>query len=48
MSFSGKLLKAVNRIFPLPVHPFNTQASGGMTYAEWQYSRGEDTIKFYL
>ena len=48
MSFSVKLLKAVNRIFPLPVHPFNTQASGGMTYAEWQYSRGEDTIKFYL
>ncbi|MBQ8208473.1 MAG: class I SAM-dependent methyltransferase [Clostridia bacterium] len=48
MSFSVKLLKAVNKIFPLPVHPFNTQASGGMTYAEWQYSKGEDTIKFYL
>lgn len=48
MSFSVKLLKAVNKIFPLPVHPFNTQASGGKTYAEWQYEKGEDTIKFYL
>lgn len=48
MSFSVKLLKAVNKIFPLPVHPFNTRASGGKTYAEWQYDRGEDTIKFYL
>lgn len=48
MSFSVKALKAVNKLFPLPVHPFNTRADGGMTYAEWQYERGGDTIKFYL
>ncbi len=48
MSFSSKLLIGVNKLFPLPLHPFNTQAEGGMSYAEWQYERGEDTIKFYL
>ena len=48
MSFSSKILMAVNKLFPLPLHPFNTQAEGGMSYAEWQYERGEDTIKFYL
>lgn len=48
MSFSVKLLKTVNKLFPLPVHPFNTQASGGMTYGMWQYEKGEQTIKFYL
>ncbi len=48
MSFSSRILMAVNKLFPLPLHPFNTQAEGGMSYAEWQYERGEDTIKFYL
>lgn len=48
MSFSVKLLKAVNKLFPLPVHPFNTQASGGMSYGMWQYEKGAQTIKFYL
>ena len=48
MSFFSSLLIAVNKLFPLPLHPFNTQSEGGMSYAEWQYERGEDTIKFYL
>lgn len=48
MSISVKILKTVNKLFPLPVHPFNTQASGEMTYAKWQYNKGEETIKFYL
>lgn len=48
MSFSSRFLIAVNKLFPLPLHPFNTQADGGISYAEWQYERGEDTIKFYL
>lgn len=48
MSFKVSLLKMLNKCFPLPVHPFNTQASGEMTYAMWQYLKGEDTIKFYL
>lgn len=43
-----KICKAVNRLFPLPVHPFNLSNDGVMTYAQWQYSKGEETIKFYL
>ena len=48
MSISVNILKTVNKLFPLPVHPFNTQAAGEMTYAKWQYNKGEETIKFYL
>ena len=43
-----KICKALNKIFPLPVHPFNLQNEGKMTYARWQHARGADTIKFYL
>lgn len=42
-----KLLLAVNRLFPLPVHPFNLQNEGKESYAMWQYRRGGDTIAFY-
>ena len=42
-----KLLLAVNRLFPLPVHPFNLQNEGKKSYAMWQYERGENTIAFY-
>ena len=45
---SVKLLKIINKIFPLPKHPFNMQNDGEMTYAMWQYTKGEQTIKFYL
>ncbi len=45
---SVKLLKAINKLFPLPVHPFNLQNDGITTYAKWQYEKGIDTIKFYL
>ncbi len=45
---SVKLLKALNKLFPLPVHPFNLQNDGITTYAKWQYEKGENTIKFYL
>lgn len=45
---SVKLLKIINKIFPLPKHPFNMQNDGEMTYAMWQYTKGEETIKFYL
>ncbi|MGI6013417.1 MAG: class I SAM-dependent methyltransferase [Oscillospiraceae bacterium] len=48
MQIAVSILEAVNKIVPLPVHPFNTQASGEMSYAKWQYSKGEQTIKFYL
>ena len=42
-----KLLLALNRRFPLPVHPFNLQNEGKESYAMWQYKRGGDTIGFY-
>ncbi len=43
-----KLLYAMNRCFPKPVHPFNLQNEGQGSYAMWQYERGRDTIAFYL
>ncbi|NLL71465.1 MAG: class I SAM-dependent methyltransferase [Epulopiscium sp.] len=48
MGFSVTLCKGINRLFPLPVHPFNLQNTGEKTYAQWQFEKGEDTIKFYL
>ena len=48
MSFAKSLLLKVNKLFPLPVHPFNLQNEGKMTYAQWQYEKGGETIKFYM
>ena len=48
MTLSEKLCKSVNNLFPLPVHPFNLQNQGVKTYAEWQFEKGEETIRFYL
>ncbi|WP_326909994.1 class I SAM-dependent methyltransferase [Sedimentibacter sp. MB31-C6] len=43
-----KLCKTANKLFKLPIHPFNLNNEGKKTYAEWQYEKGIDTIKFYL
>ncbi|RKD22012.1 Methyltransferase domain-containing protein [Caminicella sporogenes DSM 14501] len=48
MTISKKILKEMNKLFPLPVHPFNLQNEGKKTYAEWQFEKGYETIKFYL
>lgn len=48
MRTKAKICKKVNSKFPLPKHPFNLNNDGIMTYSEWQYSKGIDTIKFYL
>ncbi|MGE5702266.1 MAG: class I SAM-dependent methyltransferase [Clostridia bacterium] len=48
MSFSANLLCQVNRFFPLPVHPFNLANDGKMSYTEWQFRKGEQTIQFFL
>lgn len=48
MGMKAVICKALNSIFPLPVHPFNLQNEGVQSYAQWQYDRGEDTLKFYL
>ncbi len=47
MSLPVSILLAVNKLFPLPVHPFNLQNEGKMTYAQWQFMKGADTIKYY-
>lgn len=48
MKFAESICKGLNKIFPKPVHPFNLQDEGVKSYAEWQYEKGEDTIKYYL
>lgn len=48
MKLSTRLLLALNRCFRAPVHPLNLQNDGVMSYAMWQYTRGEETIKNYL
>lgn len=42
------LCKTLNKVFPLPAHPFNLQSQGTMTYAQWQYEQGENTLAFFL
>lgn len=48
MSLAVGLCKKINKLFPLPVHPFNLNNSGIKTYSEWQFEKGSETIKFYL
>lgn len=48
MMIRTKLLLMINKIFKAPVHPFNLQKDGVKSYAQWQYEKGGDTIKFYL
>lgn len=43
-----KLCMTVNKMFKLPVHPFNLNNEGKKSYAQWQFEKGIDTIKFYL
>lgn len=46
MSVNGLL--RINKLFKLPVHPFNLQNDKKKSYTEWQFEKGEDTIKNYL
>ncbi len=48
MRLATKILLKLNTCFKAPVHPFNLQNDGVMSYAMWQYQKGADTIKFYL
>ncbi|MHB1154780.1 MAG: class I SAM-dependent methyltransferase [Eubacteriales bacterium] len=47
MSISIAIIKAANKIFPKVVHPFNLENAGEKTYAEWQFDKGADTVKFF-
>lgn len=42
------LLKSLNKLYPLPVHPFNLQNDKVKSYAEWQFEKADNTIKYYL
>jgi SAM-dependent methyltransferase len=48
VSFASNLLIRLNRLFPLPVHPFNLANDGKMSYTEWQFVKGGQTIQFFL
>lgn len=48
MRTSTKILLRLNKCFKAPVHPLNLQNDGVMSYAMWQYTKGAETIKFYL
>lgn len=43
-----RILKALNKCFPMPMHPLNMQNEGIMTLSRWQYEKGENTIRYYL
>ena len=42
------ILTVLDPLFPKPVHPFNLNNAGEKTYAQWQFEKAEDTIRFYL
>jgi len=48
MSVSSQLLIGMNRFFSPPVHPFNLANNGEMSYTEWQFQKGDQTIQFFL
>ena len=48
MRLCTKVLLNLNKCFKAPVHPFNLQNDGVMSYSMWQYEKGAETIKFYL
>lgn len=48
MRTGTKILLKLNKLFKPPVHPLNLQNDGVMSYAMWQYTKGDETIKFYL
>lgn len=47
MRVSTRIIKGMNKVFPEIKHPFNMQNNGEMTYAQWQYEKGADTIACY-
>ena len=47
-SFKEALLRSMNKLFPLPVHPFNLQKDGVKTYADWEFEKGLSTLQYFL
>ena len=44
---SEKTLLKLNRLFRRPEHPFNTEAAGGLSYAEWEFQRAPKTLALF-
>ena len=47
LSRGARRVLSLNKHFKAPIHPFNLQNDGVKTYAEWQFERGADTVKFF-
>ncbi len=46
--FGAWMIKKLTPFFPKPEHPFNLNNEGVMTYADWQFSQAERTLRFYM
>ncbi len=44
---SERIIRLLNPLFPKRPHPFNMQNAGEMTYAEWQFEKGDEVIRRY-
>lgn len=47
MSVPEVILRRINGLFPLPVHPFNLRAEGRKSYVEWQFEKALETLKYF-
>ena len=41
------VLKRIDPLFKKPVHPFNLNNEGSMTYADWEYEKAQDALDLY-
>ena len=48
MDIGYRICRGLAGLFALPVHPFNLSNDGVMSYAQWQYERGADTLQFFV
>ena len=45
---SAGMLIRLNKLFRPVEHPFNLESDGRQKYCEWEFERGESTLKLYL
>lgn len=48
MGLCLSFIRLTNKLLPPVVHPFNLQNDKQLTYAQWQYEKGRDTIALFL
>ena len=48
LSAEARRIIRINSLLPAKKHPFNSQNSGGKSYARWQFEKGKDTIVLFL